>query len=248
MIRIGICDDNIMEQNRLKKVCLQYCEKRKINMDINLFSSGEEVLEYCCNSTAPRIDLLFLDIEMQGISGLELKEQIKKVDSIWRIVFVSSHTELMEFAFGLKILGFMRKPIGDAKICNWIEMVINELEEEVTIRIEEKGILTALVRLENIEYFKGEGNFTKIVIGTAKGKEEIFSTRSLKSWEKELMESLVVRVHKSYLVNLINVMKVDKAVLLRYSGMEVPIGRVYREEVREKYNDYLMNKMRKRVR
>lgn len=71
-MRIGICDDNIIERDMIKKLC-NSCANN-IEKDYALFASGEEVLEYADREDAEQLDLLFLDVEMSGISGIELKK------------------------------------------------------------------------------------------------------------------------------------------------------------------------------
>ena len=111
-MRIGICDDKKNEQTQLENLCKQYFEKSGTEYELVKFQSAEEVVDYCKHAKGERIDLLFLDIEMQGMSGIELKDRILKEDAVWRIVFVSHYKEKVFESFGLKTLGFVVKPIG----------------------------------------------------------------------------------------------------------------------------------------
>lgn len=76
MIRIGICDDNALERAEIKYACEQYLQEKKIKYEFEIFTCGEEVLEYCNNDLNKRIDLIgriteysvYLDGKMKGTS------------------------------------------------------------------------------------------------------------------------------------------------------------------------------------
>nr|MCR5461198.1 response regulator [Acetatifactor sp.] len=71
MITIGICDDEEAYRDRIKTICSEYLAEREMECQFTMFSSGEEVLAY----QGDRMLLLFLDIEMPGIDGLEVMEK-----------------------------------------------------------------------------------------------------------------------------------------------------------------------------
>lgn len=249
MIRIGICDDNSSERENLRNLCEEYLLKENIEYTFEIFTCGEEVLKYCEKESPNRIDLLFLDIEMNNVDGIEVKERLKKIAYIWRIVFVSSHLEAMGEAFGLKTLGFVKKPPKSEEISKWIAVVLEELSEDILIGVEEPGMASAHIRLEEIELMKSERNYTKIYLVPQNGNESnvILSSKNLKYWEEKLAQYPVMRVHKSYLVHLAHVLKVEKGISMRNVKDEIPVGRAYKEQVKLTYQKYVMDKMRKRL-
>ena len=246
MIKIGICDDNEKDQTVLCDFAKEYLDRKQFFYKFLLFQSGEEVLAYCDCEENERIDLLFLDIEMSGISGIEVKDRILKENKIWRLVFVSSYRDKVFESFGLKTLGFVVKPAKEQEICKWIDVVVEELDEERFLEL--KG-LGELIRLEDVEYMEGNGSYTKIVLHPSAGREtqSILLSRKLGEIEKELEDYSIVRVHKSYLVNLMNVTSVNRNIELRDLSDSIPIGRTYREIVREEYRKYGKSKVMKRI-
>lgn len=249
MMRIGICDDNAVERGNIKTICEQYLSAKKIEYDFEIFTCGEEVLEYCSNTAKNRIDILFLDIEMKEINGIEVKDRVIRNDAVWRIVFVSSHIEMMRMAFGLKTLGFIYKPVIRRDICKWLDVVYMELMENIFIAVDDDSINVTYVSLEDIEFFKAEGNYTQIYLTPKNGIEgrSVFSSKNLRCWENEMSQYSIIRVHKSYLVNLAHVMSIDKTIIMRDINEKIPLGRVYKDGVVTKYRDFVKNKIRKRM-
>lgn len=89
MLRIGICDDSAEARQHMLQLCQKYYENNTDAFEYKMYKNAEEVLEYCDDEENPKIDILFLDIEMDGLSGIKLKERVLKLDKIWRIAFVS---------------------------------------------------------------------------------------------------------------------------------------------------------------
>ena len=97
-MKIAICDDVIEEQNELQTFCQQLGY-----FDISLFSCGEDFLNAPDSS---QFHLLFLDIEMKGLTGIELKTLLEKTNPSIFIVFTTTHEEMMPEAFGHTVSAF----------------------------------------------------------------------------------------------------------------------------------------------
>lgn len=242
MFRIGICDDDSSDCMQMENLCDRYLKGQEIEYQFVVFKSGEDLLHYCENKSSKRIDLLFLDVELCGIDGIMVKEQVAKRDCIWRIVFVSCHVEVMPMAFGLKTLGFVTKPPAYSQIAKWTALVLEELEENIVIRFEG---LTEDILLEDIEYLEGDRSY--VIIHLHKNGETRIIARNLKYVENKLSGLPVVRVHKSYIVNLQHVTEMAGEVRFQNNRKSVPVGRVFRENALHRYQEYVKKKVRKRL-
>ncbi|MBQ2275607.1 MAG: response regulator, partial [Lachnospiraceae bacterium] len=87
-MRIGICDDDKGVREKIESYCREYEKINGCSFQYSSYESGEEVLLQAKEGKED-IDLLFLDIEMKGIDGIEVMKQIKNLSFVWRIVFVS---------------------------------------------------------------------------------------------------------------------------------------------------------------
>ena len=104
-IRIAVCDDNFIFVNEVKQICEEYFASKNENCHVECFSCGEEVL----HAVDLAWDVLFLDIEMGKISGIEVKDQLLEKNCETQIVFLTSHNECMKEAFGRNVVGFIEK-------------------------------------------------------------------------------------------------------------------------------------------
>ncbi|MBQ3514008.1 MAG: LytTR family transcriptional regulator [Lachnospiraceae bacterium] len=125
-----------------------------------------------------------------------------------------------------------------------------DIKENVEIEINsllEKQSLT--LKLEDILYFEGDRNYTKLYISNhLKGDEKYkLLTKKIGELEKELKKYSIIRVHKSYMVNLHKVMSVEQNITLMGTEEKIPIGRAYKEEVRNRFIEFAKEKVRLRI-
>lgn len=250
MFTIAVCDDTPQILTEVSSYCEQMMKGEKAEYKCLLFSSGEEVLEYCENIGTGRIDLLFLDIELPGIDGLSLKNRLCRETKVWRIVFLSSHTEGMADAFGIKTVGFLGKPVRQEMLSSKLKAVYNEFLDQQFLRL--PGTSPQETRVfcwDEIVYFEAEGNYTKAYFYNEEGTDvdSLLLTRKIGEVEKDLSGKSIVRVHRSYIVNLENVKDLNEKILFKNLDVTVPIGRRNREHVRKIYMDYLIQKAKERL-
>lgn len=238
-MKIGICDDMPKYLFQIRSLCECYFEKNCIEYEFLEFLSGEEVLEYKGN-----IDILFLDIEMNnGIDGIETMEKLLKQNNVWKIVFVTSHDEKFKQTYGLKTLGFISKHVDYLSVEKWLQIAVKELKEDKIFVLKNKNNLIK-VRISDIIFMKSEKNNTYIFTENTKK----LSVGNLKNWETRISNTSLIRIHKSYIVNMDYVIKraFDYVIMEGYNE-EIPIGRVYRSGFKEQYIHYVDNKINNRI-
>ncbi|MFI3177374.1 MAG: LytTR family DNA-binding domain-containing protein [Eubacteriales bacterium] len=249
MLQIGICDDVQKEVIATEELCQQYCQERSIEYECIFFTSGEEVIQYCGNIYNERIDVLFLDIEMGGISGIDLMEKVLNENKIWRIVYVSSHLESVLDSFSIKTMGFIQKPIIKDKVYDMLGKVMGDLEENIIVAMREEGKVMGPIYLDEVAYLQAQGSYTYIYYYSAKDGtcSSVISTKKLGELEQILQSKSLLRVHKSYLVNLANVVHMKNGVFLKNVECIIPIGRKYQEMTKKSYISYGRECMRRRL-
>lgn len=232
MILIGICDDEEMYRAQIKKLCSAFFDVVNQEHEFVEFTSGEDVIAY----QGERLHLLFLDIEMPGMNGLEVLSAVRRNERIWRVVFVTSHKELKWDTVDLKTLAFLEKPLDPMGVETCLKTVVRENQENIDISYKTiQGI--DHIRLDRIVSVQARGNYVNICIE----QEEIPGYDSIKVIEGQTKGTTMIRTHKSYLANLQYVKKVNADGLLMTNGTVVPIGRKYLPEVKAAYFAFLKN-------
>lgn len=213
-------------------------EDQNIKVEYHIFSSGKELLE-----DAADLDILFLDEDMGDSSGLHIKEGFEKTNRDTMIVFVTSHTEILYESFGRNVYGFLNKPIREECFIHLWDKLIKKLEDRNYIEIYDSLHGKICIPCKNIWYIEAEASYSNIIYGTKTQKEKVVLRKTLGELEKEIVYSYIVRIHKSYMVNLFYGCKLDLSHLkLKQDDMIFPIARRRRKEVERIYAQMLIEK------
>lgn len=249
MIHIGICDDIDKARQTIFSLCEEYFNEYTIKHKYVFFSDGEDVLFYCGNDNIEQIDLLFLDINLPGISGIALKDKVLTNQKIQRIVFVTNYSNRIYNTFSRKTIGFIPKPPLLKTVKKMLDITLKEIEENIAIRIKNYDGTIKEILSDDIVYFKASGCYTEIITKAALNDSEkyILSTKKMGDLEKEMKDYPIIRVHKSYMVNLANVIRFREKILLENISFEIPVGRLYKEQARMKYLEYAKNRIENRL-
>ena len=228
-MRIGICDAIAAEREQIKKYC------QKFGYDhISLYPSGTALL----NSTElPRLNLLFLDIELGNISGIEIKKKLEQTSPCTFIVFISFHRERMPDAFGYNVISFLTKPLKESSIQQCIKRAACLSMDFYPVTVNEHTHIPC----KDILYFHAEQKYT--VIYTTDGKTFI-TRRSLKDWTIELEKVGFCAISRGTIINLKHYIKTNKEQVLLHNDILLPISRRYRQLLGEKFNNYILHMMR----
>lgn len=202
MINILICDDdnNILQQ--VNSLVTDWREKNKIDFRIDTKSSGEFIRE--SNSV---YDIAFIDIEMPGISGLELAEELKKNNPDVIVIVITSFQNYLDSAMKIHVFRYLSKPIDTERFYNnFAEAIENHNKLSKTITVESKGEIN-LVKTSDILYIENLKHGSKIITKTDEYKTSI----KPKEWLRIINQpNCFVYSHTSIIVNLQNVVGLSK--------------------------------------
>lgn len=228
-MRIGICDDCEEYLMLLSNICSKYNYT-----DIVLYRSGEELLK---DKNCSKIELLFLDIEMDGQSGLDVKDILEHTNSFTFIVFCTSHIECMMDAFGQNVISFLSKPFTAHAVEQCIKKALHLRKDFYPIYIAPNTTVPCC----NILYIHVEGKYSVIYFADS---NTILSRKSLKEWKKELCTLGFCSISQSYVVNLKHVKKIEDKTLFLSNQVNLKISRRNVNEVNEAYRQYRISRMR----
>ncbi len=261
MIKIAICDDEAWCRDELWKYCQTYFAQvpygnpcmpkgqgREIEMGLEYelaeYASGEELWEAIAAAGENREglwDILLLDIEMPGMSGIEVKNRLQQKRQELRILFITSHEEAMPEAFGSRVFGFLKKPLEYEIFRQRMDPVLADIKDYEKYVTVENETGARKIYLKQILYIQGYGKYTQLFLeGEA---SYVFSGQSLGKWKERLKEDGFFQCHKSYLVNFEHVKRVKEEIALT-GEKRIPVSRRIRRECQEQYRKYLWEKAR----
>lgn len=113
MTRIAVCEDNEMERTVLMELILAWARKRNVEIELEGFADGEELLE---DFKKCRYDLLFLDILMEQVDGIEAGKAIREMDAKTEIVYCTSCSTFALEAYEVHARDYLLKPYDPEKI------------------------------------------------------------------------------------------------------------------------------------
>jgi len=179
-----------------------------------------------------KIDLIFLDIEMPEMDGIEFLKSLKKLP---QVIITSSRDKYALQAFDFNVTDYLLKPISYSRFIQAVERALNrkktetkntENSREIFIK---KGSTLIRMKYEDIVWVEALENY--IILNTLNDKVTIFTMKAI---EKKLPSDIFIRVHRSYIVNKsrIKVIK-DNSVELGFKekNVNIPIGKSYKDQL-----------------
>jgi DNA-binding LytR/AlgR family response regulator len=183
-------------------------------------------------------DVLFCDIKMPGLDGMELARIVNRFSQRPRIVFVTAYDDHAVDAFEMQATDYVMKPVRAARVAEAVRRVVSsggadpDAGEDETIRVELAGV-TRFVRRSQVRYVEAQGDYARL--HTA-GESHLLRT-PLSVLEERWSDAGFVRIHRSTLVCLAHVEEVrsvDGRMSVVLGGDELPVSRRHTRELRDR--------------
>jgi two-component system LytT family response regulator len=248
-IKVIIIDDEPKARKLLHQLLKENCNQ------IQVIAECEDLPNGVKNIRKLKPDLIFLDIEMPGHSGLELLDFFNEDEINFGIIFTTAYNQYAIQAFKLSAVDYLLKPIDEEDLINSVERFskknipekrnFNVLKENLVSDSNKKiavpiGQSIKFIEIEKIIVLKADNSYTEMVLSTG---ETLIVSRTLKNFESALpLENDLIRVHKSYLVNkncITEYVKSDGGYLVLNNKMQIPVSS---EKAEELLNNHVMIK------
>jgi two-component system LytT family response regulator len=225
-----IIDDNKMARTAMKQLVSQV-------EDLTVVGECSKAMEAYNLMQSQPVDILFLDIEMPEMTGLELTRRLGDKKPI--IVFTTSKKEYAADAFELNVADYIVKPVNPSRFLQAVEKVREiynsnqmdvSVEEKEFVFIRDNGILKRLL-IDDIHFLEAMGDYVKVF--TQQRFHAIHIT--LKNVEAKLPSNKFLRVHRSYIVALNKIEKVEEGVIV-INNKPVPVADAYRNTLNKRLN------------
>lgn len=222
-MNIYICDDEPTILNLISETICSYVPASSVLK----FTSGTDLMKQLQMSSC---DILFLDIDMPVLSGMDIAKQLNELNVKPLLVFVTSHDELVYESLQYHPFGFIRKTHFQEEI----EQILLDCKEELRSRNRHFCLKMAgqdvKLLLSDILYFEADSNYLKVYT-----KDTMYRFRStMAAVENALLSDGFLRVHKGFLVNVDAVKMFKRDELELWNGVLIPIGKSYAEVTKKK--------------
>lgn len=219
MLQFGICDDNTDARLNLRSDLELLMEKHGIAYRAYGFSSGERLLEWLAGHKG-ELDLVFLDIEMQGMNGMETARRLREADRGLQLVFVTGYSEYVYDGYSVGALGYLLKPPEIRQLEDILMRAVSVLCREADeVFVCRSGDVSYRILRKDILYFASDRRQVKCV---ADGRTYTFYGK-LDEVEERLSDKSFVRIHQRYLVHAswVERMSSDEVVLKGEAALPV---------------------------
>jgi len=240
-VKIALCDDNPSELNKINDSIDAFLLSENLNdsCEIHPFLSADDLLRY--TEQHGRFDLLFLDIVMPGMNGIELAKELRSKDHKSMIVFLTTSSEYAVSSYQVNAFYYLLKPYSSTDINSLLRKVFNKLESEksTSIVVKESGKLTK-IEIHNIQFLES----IKHMIHFHLRDSSIISCYGTINEFSDLLlsDERFVRCHKSFIINMNFVKSLSSSCFIMQDKVVIPISRQSFKQIKNTYIDFFFKK------
>lgn len=213
---------------------------------LNLFETFDNGIDAVNYLKANTIDLIFLDIQMEDFTGIQLLESLKERP---KVILTTAYDQYALKGYELEVSDYLLKPISFPRFLQSVEKVYNSLERLYAYELDQESIDKTVssnndfifvksdyklqkVRFDDIQYIEGMKDYLRIVTP----QKRLMVLQNFKKMEEVLPDEKFIRVHKSYIIAINKIESIGKKSLI-IGDQHIPIGESYKKQ----FFDFLEN-------
>lgn len=207
---------------------------------LNLVNTSTNPIEALQMISSQKVDLVFLDIQMPELSGMDF---IKAIYGKAKVILTTAYSQFALESYELDVVDYLLKPIRLPRFLQAVQKAVKEIDDSaeekhtitdaeddyIFVKTESKGKLLK-INLDEIEYIEGMKNYVAIYCA---GKKTLVYT-SMKDLEEKLSKKQFIRVHKSFIISIAKITGIEGNLLrLKNVTAEILIGENYKADLME---------------
>lgn len=250
MLKAIIIDDERNAVTAMEIALKEFCPDVEV---VGTANSAKEGIKEIQNKNP---DIVFVDIEMPQMTGIEMIEQFGNRN--FEVVFVTAYNQFAIKAFKVNAIDYLLKPINIVELINAVKKIADRIAQKqsntIQPQLQEEKFKQALagkltlstasgseyIDIKDITHIEADGSYAKVY--TVNGKMRLV-TKNLKSFEASLEGETFFRCHNSYLINVSYIKKYtptkDKGFIEMMDGTTIPVARSAKVELAELINKYV---------
>jgi len=231
-LKIGICDDNIIDSKILESSIKKYYESKPFKLEIFTFPNGIEFLNK--NNEIRDFDIIFLDIFLNDLNGFNIAKELSKTNNKVPVILYSSSKDYAIEGYQINIFGYLLKPLYINKLYKYLDKFHDSTINKV-LCLKKKG-QNIYFNINDIIYVESRGR--QVIVHTINNNDNIFYY-SLDNIEEKINNESFLRSHKSFLVNMNRIINHNE----RYFELENDNFALIKikdhKNIIQKYHDYI---------
>lgn len=233
---IAICDDLESERISLARMVQSYIRAKELSVQLQLFSSGESLL--AALEGGQLIHLLFLDIYMPGLSGVETARRIRFTGSELSIIFATTSQDHGLDSFEVRASDYLVKPFRQEEVDRALDWCLEHMPEplrSLSVYAEREPQEFPLASVLYIEVLGHQSHIHTL-------RQTVVVRKSLDDLERAVDSPDFFRCHRSFLVNLGHVERIESSDFLMSDGARIPISSANLPRARDTFLDWVYRK------
>ncbi|MBQ6381537.1 MAG: response regulator transcription factor [Clostridia bacterium] len=232
-MKIGICDDSLKFCEDLKKIAKAYAAQNHLSFSYAIYDSGEAFF-----ADKEPCDILFLDIELGDVTGIEVLKYIKRENLPTIVLVVTAYSKYIDEAMDFSILRYIEKPVEQSRVFHALNSALERIDEKYIVLDDLTTHTKVKVAFKDIIY--AETKMRKILVRTTGGTYTL--KEGFKGFKSALSASYFAEPHYSYIVNM-NYIKCFKRteIIVDVNGEEkkIHVSGDKQHALRQKYSRFL---------
>lgn len=220
----------IVDDSSVQRIIISKLVSNHVSLNLVAeFTNASEAKKYMSTND---IDLLFLDIEMPGVSGFDLLDGLTEKP---QVIFISSKSDYAIKAFDYDATDYIQKPITSTRFeaaikraLNLYELMIEKQDEDVEHIFIKSKLKKIKIALADVKWVEAFGDYIKVVTDT----ESHLVLSTMKAFKEELPKNKFVRVHKSFIVNIDKVERFNSK-FAEIGVSKIPLSRDKKNDLRD---------------
>lgn len=240
MHKLVICDENKKTAKELKRVILDYMEASYRNLQVEIFSSGEEASAFI--KKGGHAEIYLLNVQLPGMDGISVGRLVRDSDERAVLIYMSESGEYAYDTFEVEPLQYLLKPVATDKLFETLEQALDNIQYEESmhfvVKCKKEAVVLPMQKIACVEYHNHQ-----ISVTTVDG-EVYVSTQaklSFSHWMEPLLaQPRFIRPHSSFVVNMNCIGSIsDAKSFVMMNGYHIPISVNKYTQVRSRYLEYL---------
>ncbi len=232
-MRIAIVEDEQIHTEYLEKCLGEWSGERGIPVRIRSFLSAESFLFFWEENRD--FDILFVDIQMKTMNGMEMAEKIRRKDGNIAIVFTTGVADYMAKGYEVEAMHYLLKPVDREKIHGCMDKLVSRRREELFVTVHGREEVMKLP-VEQVTYVEARGHGCVAEIYTRTGETlQLEVTESITVLEKLLLPIGFIRCHRSYLCRTGSIHQIGRTEITLDNGSVIPVSRRLYGEVNQAF-------------